>query len=104
MHDMNQGASVVEVVDARTAVYGDPLVTFTRMAQMMSAVLDHEVQPHEVPLLLMCVKLVRTTEAPDYSDNSDDIEGYLKIFREIIGPDMVKASSVSEYVKKKVAR
>jgi hypothetical protein len=49
----------------------------------------------------VAVKMIRTTQAPDYSDNSDDVEGYLDIFRTIIGEDMVKASSVSEYVAKR---
>lgn len=98
MHDMNQGASVKEVVDSRVAVYGDPIDTFTRMAKMWSAILNHEVQPWEVPLMMVCVKMIRTTQAPNYSDNSDDIEGYLDIFRTIMGDDMIHASSVSEYV------
>jgi hypothetical protein len=71
---------------------------------MWSAILDHEVQPVEVPLMLMAHKLIRTAEAPDYSDNSNDIEGYLNIFRQIVGEDMVHASSVSEYVAKKEER
>lgn len=103
-YEMNQGTSVKEVVDSRIAVYGDPVNTFARMAQMWSAILNHEVQPWEVPLMMVCVKMVRTTQAPDYSDNSDDIEGYLEIFRTIMGEDMVQASSVSEYVAKREAQ
>jgi Domain of unknown function (DUF6378) len=97
-YDPNQGASVKEVVDARVTVYGEPVETFSRMAHMWSAILNHEVQPWEVPLMLVCLKIIRTTQAPDYSDNSDDIEGYLEIFRTIIGSDMIHASSVSDYI------
>lgn len=97
-YDPNQGSSVKEVVDARIAVYGEPVETFSRMAQMWSAILNHEVQSWEVPLMLVCLKIIRTTQAPDYSDNSDDIEGYLEIFRTIIGDDMIHASSVSDYI------
>ena len=95
---------VEEVVVSRASVYGSVTDTYPRIAQMMSAVLDHEVQPWHVPLLLICLKLVRTTEAPDYSDNSDDVEGYLAIFRELIGDDMVHARSVGEYLEKKALR
>ena len=101
MYDPSEEVSVKEMVDSRKAVYGDPIDTFTRMAQMWSAIIGHEIQPWEVPLMMVAVKIIRTTQAPDYSDNSDDVEGYLDIFRTIIGEDMVKASSVSEYVAKK---
>jgi hypothetical protein len=98
MLDPEVGTPIKDVVEARVAVYGDPIDTFSRMAQMWSAILNHEVQPWEVPLMMVCVKMIRTTQAPDYSDNSDDIEGYLEIFRTIMGNDMIHASSVSDYV------
>ena len=101
MYDPSDDVSVKAMVESRKAVYGDPLNTFTRMAAMWSAIIDYEIQPWEVPMMMVAMKMVRTTQAPDYSDNSDDIEGYLDIFRQIIGEDMVKASSVSEYVTKK---
>lgn len=96
--------NVSEVIDDRVCVYGDPVETFARVALIWSALLDHEVQSWEVPLMLIGLKMVRTTEAPDYSDNSDDIEGYLDIFRTLMGKDMVHARSVKEYVEKRAQR
>jgi hypothetical protein len=90
---------VNEVIDGRRSVYGQPTDTYPRIAQMWSAMLGHEVQPWHVPLLFIAAKMIRTVEAPDYSDNSDDIEGYLAIFRELIGEDMVHARSVTEYLE-----
>lgn len=90
-----------ECVDQRVKVYGDPTETFGRIAIMWSALLDTRVEAWHVPLLFMAAKMLRTTQAPDYSDNSDDIEGYLDIFRSIIGPDMIRARSVTEYCDKK---
>lgn len=96
---MSESTEIVnEVIDGRRDVYGQPTDTFARMAQMISGLLGHEVHAWQVPLILIIIKLVRTNQCPDYSDNSDDIEGYLAIFREIIGPDMVHARSVSEYL------
>lgn len=95
---------VTEVIDGRNGVYGKPRDTFPRIAAMWSAVLDHEVQSWQVPLLLISLKVIRTAEAPDYADNSDDIEGFLAIFRELIGDDMVHARSVTEYLEKKKAQ
>lgn len=87
-----------EVVDGRTSVYGDPTETFCRIAQVWSGILGHTVNPTDVPLCLMGMKIIRTTQAPNYSDNSDDIEGYLDIFRKLVGEDMIHARSVAEYL------
>lgn len=97
---------VSEVIDGRRGVYGEPTDTFARMATMWSAILgkSEEVQAWHVPLMFIAAKIIRTAECPDYSDNSDDIEGYLAIFREIIGEDMVHARSVDEYLAFKAAR
>lgn len=95
MNDRND--TVSEIIDQRVALYGDPRETFVRIAQVWTGILGHEVQPAEVPLLLMGMKLVRTQVTPDYSDNSDDIEGYLDIFRTIVGEDMIHARLSSEY-------
>lgn len=89
-----------EIVDGRVSVYGGITDTYPRIAQMISGLLGHEVQAWQVPLILVCLKLVRTTEAPNYSDNSDDIDGYMHIFREIIGEDMVHARTVDDYLSK----
>ncbi len=99
--EVKRDGTVGEVIDGRTSVYGEVIPAFTRQAQAISAVLGHEVQPWEVPLIMVAVKLIRTTEAPDYSDNSDDIEGYLDIFRQLIGDDMIEARSVKEYIEKR---
>lgn len=90
-----------ELIDRRVQVYGDPTDTFVRIAQVWSGIIGVEVQPTSVPLMMIGMKAVRTTQAPDYSDNTDDIEGYLDIFRKLVGPDMIHARSVSDYVEKK---
>ena len=102
---MSDTSEVVnEVIDGRRGVYGDPSDTFARMAQMISGLLGHEVEAWQVPLILIITKMVRTNQCPTYSDNSDDIEGYLAIFRELIGVDMIHARSVEEFLAKKAAR
>ena len=99
---MSETSSTVnEVVDGRRDVYGEPTDTFARMAQMVSGLLGHEVHAWQIPLILIILKMVRTNQCPTYSDNSDDIEGYLAIFRELIGEDMVHARSVDEYLRAK---
>jgi Domain of unknown function (DUF6378) len=93
-----------EVIDERVQVYGRPVDTFPRVAQIWSGILGFEVSAADVTLCLIGYKLLRTQVTPDYSDNSNDIEGYLDIFRQIQGKDMVHARSVEEYVAEKSAR
>ena len=92
---------VTEVIDGRRSVYGNPEEVFPRHAQVWSAIIGHPVTAEQVALCLLGYKLIRTADTPDYSDNSDDIEGYLDIFRGIVGDDMIHARSVSEYLEKK---
>ena len=95
---------VEEVIEGRRSVYGNPEEVFPRHAQVWSAIIGTPVTPEQVALCLIGYKLIRTADAPDYSDNSDDIEGYLDIFRKIVGDRMVSARSVSEYMEKKAER
>lgn len=87
-----------EVIDERVQVYGEVVPSFARVAQIWSGILDHEVSAADVALCMMGYKILRSQISPDYSDNSDDIAGYLDIFRTIIGNDMVQARSVDEYI------
>lgn len=93
-----------EIVDERVDVYGEPLEFFSRLAMMWSALLDHEIQPHEVPLMMASLKMLRTQITPDYSDNSDDVFGYMEIFRVLMGGDMIEARTVPEYLILKEGR
>ena len=97
-HDRGRTDTTTEVIDSRRGVYGDPRIMFARAAQIWSGILGVEVNAVDVPLMLMGYKILRTQHTPDYSDNSDDIEGYLDIFREIVGEDMIHARSVSQYL------
>ena len=94
---------VEEVIDGRRSVYGNPEEVFPRHAQVWSAIIGAPVTAEQVALCLIGYKLIRAADA-DYSDNSDDIEGYLDIFRNIVGDRMIPARSVSEYMEKKEKR
>jgi hypothetical protein len=89
---------VKELIDKREEVYGEVVPTFIRIAQVWSGITGLNIQPTDVPLMMMGLKTVRSQITPDYSDSSDDIDGYLDIFRKIVGDDMIHARSVSEYL------
>ena len=93
--------TVNEVVDKRVSVYGDPVEGHIRIAEVWSGILGFKVEPYQVPLCMMGMKLVRTSVTPDYADNSDDVEGYLDIFRQMVGKDMIHARDTKEYLRLK---
>lgn len=93
--------TVGEVIDRRVQVYGDPEKTFVRIAEVWSGITGHHINPVEVPLMMIGMKLVRAQVMPDYSDNSDDVEGYLDIFRTIVGDDMIHARTVADFISQK---
>lgn len=99
--DTVRNDNLAEVIDERVNVYGKPEDMFPRMAQVWSGIIGHEVTAEQVALCMIGYKLVRASQTPDYSDNSDDVEGYLDIFRTLVGPDMVHARSVTEYLEAK---
>lgn len=98
---MNEGQ---KIVSDRVGVYGDPTESFERVAKVWSGILGFEVHAWQVPLCQAGLKLVRTNYAPDYSDNSDDVDGYMDIFRQVIGDDMVLAKTVTDYLQEKEKR
>lgn len=105
MSESTEKTDVVnEVIEGRRSVYGEPVDTFARMAQMVSGLLGYEVHAWQIPLILIITKMVRTNQCHTYSDNSDDIEGYLAIFRELVGDDMIHARSVDDYLAQMAAR
>lgn len=90
-----------ELIDRRVQVYGEPVECFARIAEVWSGILGHQVKPVEVPLMMIGMKLVRAQVMPDYSDNTDDVEGYLDIARKIVGEDMIHARTVNDFIKQK---
>ena len=88
------------LLKSRESVYGDRIDNMVRVAQMWSGFLGHEIQPWQVPVMFALYKVYRLGITPDYSDNIDDVDGYMQMFREVIGDDMVQARTVEEYLAK----
>jgi hypothetical protein len=104
MEFLTELGTIESLVEGRKKVYGDPVFHMIRVASVWSGILGHDVRPSQVPLLMAGLKMVRASETPDYSDNSDDIDGYMDIFRRVVGDDMIYARSVLEYEQEKKAR
>jgi hypothetical protein len=100
----NQPLSDEAFINERAKVYGEPVDCWTRVAKVWSGVLGVEVSAAEAVLCMVGLKLIRTAITPDYDDNYTDIGGYAEIFRRIMGDDMIEASTVEEYLRKKGVR
>ena len=92
------------LLDSRRAVYGDRIDNMVRTAQIWSGLLGVEIQPVQVPVMMAAYKQLRMMMAPDYSDNIDDSDGWMKMAREILGEDLIQARTVEEYVAEKQRR
>lgn len=93
-----------ELLASRRQVYGDRVKNMERTAQLWSALLGIQIFDWQVPLLMSAYKMLRTFETPDYSDNSDDIDGWKKMFVEVMDANyegIVQARTVEEYQLKK---
>lgn len=87
-----------EVIDERVQVYGVPTETFPRVAQIWSGIVGHEITATDVTLMMIGYKVLRAQVMPSYADNSDDIDGYLDLFRQLVGEEMIHARSVDEFI------
>lgn len=67
------------VLGARSVDYGAPDVAFDRIARLWSVVLEVEITPRRVALLLALMKAARLAENEDRPDGWADLAGYAVI-------------------------
>lgn len=84
---------------SRRTVYGDRKSNMERTAQIWSGLLGFTVRPEMVPIMMAAYKALRFEGAPDYSDNIDDIEGWVRMARELVSDRLIQARTVEEYLK-----
>lgn len=56
--------------------YGHPIEDFSRTAKMWSAIFGIDVEPWQIPMAMICVKLSRLSNDPTKRDSVTDIAGY----------------------------
>jgi len=72
---------------ARDEMYGDPAVNHQRIADLWSAILDVDVEPEEVVLCMIAVKMSRLCNTRHHKDSWVDIAGYAALGGEIAHED-----------------
>jgi hypothetical protein len=66
----------------RNASYGDPVDNMTHIAEIFNAITGRDLQPEEVPLFHIAVKLARLRTSPGHRDSVVDAMAYLGIYHE----------------------
>ena len=94
------------LTDSRKELYGDPVENMHGVAVMWNAYLQgRPIQPWDVPIMHILNKIHRLGTSPDYGDHSDDVDGYMDLFRQVIQATfpqgMIKARTTDEYWKQK---
>jgi hypothetical protein len=67
----------------RDEIYGDPLTNHQRIADLWSAILDVQIDPEEVVLCMIAVKMSRLCHISNHEDSWVDIAGYAALGGEI---------------------
>jgi hypothetical protein len=75
----------------RAADYGDPRVSFDRIALMWSAITGADITAQQVAHMMICLKLSRLQTSPDHLDSYVDIVGYARC-GVLCGPQETKPS------------
>lgn len=104
---MTSEDSTEALLENRQSVYGPRVTNMEQVAAIWSAMLDHKIEDWQVPLLMSAYKMFRTFRQPDYSDNSDDIDGWKVMFVEVMEANhggIVQARTVEEYKAKLAAK
>lgn len=72
---------------ARDEIYGDPRTNHQRIADLWSAILDVDIEPEDVVLCMIAVKMSRLCRTATHEDSWVDIAGYAALGSEITDED-----------------
>jgi hypothetical protein len=68
----------------RQLIYGHPYDDFSKTALMWSAIFGITIQPEQVALAMIAVKIARLCKTPDHRDTQIDIAGYIGTYEMVM--------------------
>lgn len=87
--EMIQKAIEIVTTGERNLSYGKPENNFQRIANLwngyFSSRKEGEIQPHEVALLMILMKIARLINSPTHEDSIVDIVGYTACYADLVG-------------------
>ena len=75
--------AIQRVRNERQAIYGHPSVNFTRIAAFWSTYLGILIEPNDIPMLMILLKVARNMET-SHRDNRVDIIGYVECLELVV--------------------
>jgi hypothetical protein len=75
------------ISDARDIEYGTPNVSMLRISQFWSAYLGYPIDPHEVAICMLLLKVSRISESAEHKDSYYDLINYALISGELATMD-----------------
>ena len=76
--------TTADVLQDRGESYGSILECHTRIANLWSVILNIKVEPEQVALCMIGLKMARLMETPDHTDSWQDIMGYAMTGFEVV--------------------
>ena len=77
----------IEIIGERGIAYGEPSINHLRIAQLWSVYFEKAIEPHDVAMAMVLVKIARLVESHTHRDSIVDAAAYLAVYGELIGKD-----------------
>jgi len=76
--------NTADVIQERGDSYGSITQCHQRIADLWSVILEKKVEPEQVALCMIALKMARLMESPDHTDSWQDIIGYAMTGFEVV--------------------
>jgi len=78
---------VEDIISQRGDDYGGVENNFSNIAEIYSMISGLDIKPHDIALVMVCVKLARIRQSPLKRDNYLDLIAYCAFAAELIGAE-----------------
>ena len=80
-------SEAIELLGERGLAYGEPAINHLRIAQLWSVYFERAIQPEDVAMAMVLVKIARLVETGSHKDSIVDAAAYLGVYGELITKD-----------------
>lgn len=80
-------ADAAELLGERGLAYGEPAINHLRIAQLWSVYFERAIEPYDVAMAMVLVKIARLVETKSHADSVVDAAAYIALFGELVGKD-----------------
>ena len=80
-------ADAAELLGERGLAYGEPAINHLRIAQLWSVYFERAIEPHDVAMAMVLVKIARLVESHSHGDSIVDAAAYLAVYGELVSKD-----------------